>query len=257
MRRLFQLTYFLLLALWLAGCAALERSPDAEAALGELPASYRGELPCADCAGIRYHLSLFPDGVYTLKTAYLGAGEGRRFHERGEWALDASGDILTLNGGDQGPRQWRIEAQGGSLEMLDLEGHEIDSTLDYRLRRTPSFVTETLEDSYWKLIELDGEAVEVAEGVREPHLVFHGEQQRLTGFGGCNRLTGGYQREGEALSIGRVAATRMACMTGNDLEPRFLAMLEQVAGYRLRADRLELLDADGEVMARFEVRHLT
>lgn len=257
MKRIFQFGHFLVLALWLAGCAALERSPDAEAALGELPASYRGELPCADCAGIRYHLSLFPDGVYTLKTAYLGAGEGRRFHERGEWSLDADGRILTLAGGDQGPRQWRIDDGADSLEMLDLEGQAIDSTLDYRLQRTPTFVTETLEDSYWKLIELDGEAVGVAEGGREPHLVFHGEQERLTGFGGCNRLTGGYQREGEALSIGRVAATRMACVPANDLEPRFLIMLENVAGYRLRADRLELLDASGAVMARFEVRHLT
>ncbi|QFT86152.1 hypothetical protein FIU88_14395 [Halomonas sp. THAF12] len=34
-------------------------------------------------------------------------------------------------------------------------------------------------------------------------------------------------------------------------------MLEHVAGYRMRADRLEPLDAEGEVIARFEVRHLT
>lgn len=258
MKRLFQLSYFLVVALWLAGCAALERSADAEAALGELPASYRGELPCADCAGIRYRLSLFPDGVYTLAATYLGADEGRRFHEQGEWALDAGGDVLTLSGGGQGPRQWRVGDAAGSLEMLDLEGNTIDSSLNYRLQRTPEFLTEPLENRYWKLIELGGEPVAMPEGARrEPHLVFHGEQGRLAGFSGCNRLSGEYRRQGDSLSLGPVASTRMACVPASDLEPRFLAMLEHVAGYRLRADRLELLDAEGAVIARFEVRHLT
>ncbi|MCK2184694.1 META domain-containing protein [Halomonas getboli] len=257
MKRLFQFSYFLVLALWLAGCAAVERSPDAEAALGELPASYRGELPCADCAGIHYQISLFPDGVYTLSAVYLGTDEPRRLHEQGEWALNAGGDILTLAGGDQGPRQWRIVDEGNGLEMLDLEGHAIDSSLNYRVQRTGQFVSEPLENRYWKLIELGGEPVDMTEGTREPHLVFHGEQGRLAGFGGCNRLTGEYRREGDSLSIGNVASTLMACVPGNDLEPRFQAMLENVAGYRVRADRLELLDAGGEVLARFEVRHLT
>jgi len=27
--------------------------------LGGLPASYEGDLPCADCEAIRYHLDLF------------------------------------------------------------------------------------------------------------------------------------------------------------------------------------------------------
>jgi heat shock protein HslJ len=257
MKRIFQFVGFLAMALWLAGCAAFERSPQAETALGELPASYRGELPCADCAGIRHHLSLFPDGVYSLETVYLGSEEDRRFHEQGEWSLDATGDTLTLAGGDSGPRQWRIRGEAASLEMLDLEGREIDSSLNYRLQRTEEFVTETLEDSYWKLIELGGEAVSVKEGTREPHLVFHADQARLSGFSGCNRLTGEYQRDGDSLSIGPLVSTRRACLPGHDLEPRFLAMFEEVAGYRVRADRLELVDAEGEVLARFEVRHLT
>ncbi len=256
MKRFLCFSYFLLVAAWLAGCAAIERSPTAEAALGELPASYRGELPCADCAGVRYHLSLFPDGVYTLKTVYLGAGEGRRFLERGEWALDASGDILTLSGGGQGPRQWRVGDAAGSLEMLDLEGQAIDSALDYRLMRTPAFVTVTLENTYWKLIELGGEPVDAVEGRREPHLVLHPDQGRVAGATGCNRLSGEYRRDGETLSLGPLATTRMACVPGHDLEPRFLSALEATAGYRVRADRLELVDAAGEVLARFEVRHL-
>src|SRR5262245_27146713 len=36
--------------------------------LGTLPASFIGELPCADCPGIRYHVNLFPDRVFFLRT---------------------------------------------------------------------------------------------------------------------------------------------------------------------------------------------
>ncbi|ATJ84062.1 META domain-containing protein [Halomonas beimenensis] len=254
MKRIFDLSFFLLIALWLAGCAALERSPEPRAVLGQLPASFRGELPCADCPGIRYHLSLFPDGIYTLKATYLGEGERRRFHEQGRWAVDGAGRTLTLAGGDQGPRQWRIH-DSASLEMLDLEGQAIVSALDYRLQRTEAFVTETLENTYWKLIELGGVPVEPV--AREPHLIFQAEQGRLVGATGCNRLTGRYRREGQDLTLGPLASTRMACLDGMQVESRFLAMLERVVGFRVLADRLELYGAEGELLARFEVRHLT
>jgi len=33
-------------------------------AAGGLPASYEGDLPCADCEAIRYHLDLFEDSSF-------------------------------------------------------------------------------------------------------------------------------------------------------------------------------------------------
>ena len=42
--------------------ASKPASKSAQAApLGTLPASFIGELPCADCPGIRYHVNLFAD----------------------------------------------------------------------------------------------------------------------------------------------------------------------------------------------------
>ncbi|MDN3557412.1 META domain-containing protein [Halomonas maura] len=256
MKRMFLYAYFLLTAVFLVGCAALERAGKQEPALGELPASFRGELPCADCEGIRYHLSLFPDGVYTLATAYLGPDERRRFHERGNWSLDGSHRTLTLAGGDQGPRLWRVR-DADTLELLDLEGREIDSALDYRLRRTEAFVSETLEDTYWKLVQLGDTPVTVPAEGREPHLVLHGEDNRVAGATGCNRLAGAYLLRGDALRFGTLAGTRMACAKGAPLESRFLAALEATAGYRVLADQLEFYDARGRLLARFVVRHLT
>ncbi|CBV41535.1 META domain-containing protein [Halomonas elongata] len=257
MKRMFLFCYFLLAAVFLVGCAAAERSgtEKAEATFGELPASFRGTLPCADCPGIRYQLSLFADGVYTLETVYLGSDEANRYHEKGEWSLDGAGKTLTLTD-DEGTRLWRVQ-DASTLEALDLEGNEIESSLDYTLKRTDGFVTETLEDSYWRLVELKGESVEASQGQREAHLVLHSEANRVAGATGCNQLSGSYRLEGDRLSFGPLATTRMACMNGADVESRFLAALEDTTSYRVLADRLELYDDEGKLLALFAVQHLT
>lgn len=259
MKRMFFFASFFLSTILLAGCAVAEHSGNesTEGALGKLPASFQGDLPCADCAGIRHHLSLFEDGIYSLEMIYLGKGEEARFDEQGEWSLDDTGKTLTLDDGEQ-PRKWRVE-DPSTLEALDLEGNEIESTLDYTLKRTNGLVTESLENTYWKLVELDGESIEMAEGQREPHLVLHAEDSRVAGSTGCNRLMASYEKDGDSLRFSQAATTMMACLNGADMdvEPRFLEVLEKTTSYRVLTDQLELRDADGKVLARFEVRHLT
>jgi copper homeostasis protein (lipoprotein) len=36
-----------------------------------LPATFRGGLPCADCAGVRHHLNLWPDQIFHLRREWL------------------------------------------------------------------------------------------------------------------------------------------------------------------------------------------
>ena len=61
-----------------AESAALAQSaPDFETAppaarLESLPATFIGDLPCADCPGLRYHLDLYLDERYTSRRIYLG-----------------------------------------------------------------------------------------------------------------------------------------------------------------------------------------
>ncbi len=150
-----------------------------------------------------------------------GSDEANRFHEKGEWSLDGAGKTLTLTD-DEGARLWRVR-DAATLEALDLEGNEIESSLNYTLKRTDGFVTETLENSYWRLTELRGEPVETTQGQREAHLVLHPEEQRVAGATGCNQLSGRYQLEDDQLSFGPLATTRMACMNEANVESRFLA----------------------------------
>ena len=115
---------------------------------------------------------------------------------------------------------------------------------------------EPLENTYWKLVELGGAAVVVAELQREPHFILHPADKRVSGSGGCNRVTGSYTLEADRLGFGRMAGTMMACAAGMETEGAFLDALQRVARARIKQQQLELLDAADSVLARFEAVHL-
>jgi putative lipoprotein len=108
-----------------------------------------------------------------------------------------------------------------------------------------------LRETYWKLVQLGETQVVVTDQQREPNLVFHADQNRVTGSGGCNRLTGSYTVEGRSLRFGGIASTRMACMQGMETEAAFLAALDKVRRWKTNGQQLELYDADGKLVARF------
>jgi copper homeostasis protein (lipoprotein) len=109
-----------------------------------------------------------------------------------------------------------------------------------------------LRGTYWKLVRLNGVAVEAAERQQEPHLIFASDQLRVSGSGGCNRVMGGFQIDGDKLRLGQMAGTMMACLKGMEQEQRFLQTLNKAERYRISGSHLEMLDADGSAIARFE-----
>ena len=111
---------------------------------------------------------------------------------------------------------------------------------------------EPLESTQWTLTELSGAPFKIGEQRRVPHLVLQPERKRVVGSGGCNRLVGSYTLDGDRLALGQMAATRMACEEGMDTEARFLAALALVTRAKVTRQQLELLDAGGGVVARFE-----
>src|SRR5262245_8168039 len=72
--------------------------PAPAAPLGVLPASFIGDLPCADCPGIRYHVNLFSDRVYFLRTTYIGRADGATSDDIGSWSCRAIAAQLSLKG---------------------------------------------------------------------------------------------------------------------------------------------------------------
>ncbi len=105
-----------------------------------LPALYQGDLPCADCAGIRYSLDVRADRVFFLRQSYLGkgAGEGESFDDIGTWTLSPDANTVILRGGREAPVMFSIE-NTETLRKLDTEGNPITSTLNYELKRNASY----------------------------------------------------------------------------------------------------------------------
>lgn len=332
----------------------LRRAPAAAPnRLGTLPASYRGDLPCADCPGIRYTLNLFADGGFLRRFVYLERNDGKPSDDLGRWSLSEDGAVLHLYQGAQIVDRLAVKS-GGTLRKLDLQGREIASKLNYDLQRTPTFeaievrapmtgmfrymadaatftecqtgqrwpvamegdyralesaytklrrepgdelaasfdgrlairpnpdtrqpaptvvverytgvwpgetcgaamATSPLRETYWKLTRLGHTPVVLAEGQREPHLVFRSAGDRVTGFSGCNNLGGTYTTKENQLTISKVIATQRACLQGMDIESRFFNALNQAGSWKILGEHLELYDAAGAAIARFEARAL-
>ncbi|MEO1003219.1 MAG: META domain-containing protein [Cyanobacteria bacterium J06638_7] len=79
------------------------------------------------------------------------------------------------------------------------------------------------------------------------------DSDRVSGSGGCNRLMGGFSLDDKTLRFSPLASTRMACAGPvMDFERRVFRALEQVRGWRIEGSELELLDAGGRPLLRYQ-----
>ena len=85
--------------------------------------TYKGITPCADCEGIETQIVLNKDLTYTLKTKYLGKGDGKVFQDAGSFVWDKSGGNITLEGLKGSPSQYKVGEN--KLIQLDMNGQLI------------------------------------------------------------------------------------------------------------------------------------
>jgi heat shock protein HslJ/uncharacterized lipoprotein NlpE involved in copper resistance len=82
-------------------------------------ATFSGALPCADCVGIRYVLSLRPDGRFYRQRTYLRSeNSGETVLDAGAWAAHAS--VLNLASTTQDREAFTVSS-AKSLLLLDRE----------------------------------------------------------------------------------------------------------------------------------------
>ncbi|HEX5214460.1 MAG TPA: YbaY family lipoprotein [Vicinamibacterales bacterium] len=118
----------------------------------------------------------------------------------------------------------------------------------------PRLVSAPLTGTLWRLSRLGERAVPPAADVRgQASLEFQADPMRFSGSSGCNRLIGGYTAENAAMTL-TAAGTMMACPGAMADEAAFLAALKATRGYRIVGSWLELLDAKGASLARFEAK---
>ena len=109
-----------------------------------------------------------------------------------------------------------------------------------------------LEKTEWRLVRL-GDAAVTANDLHQPHLALDRATRRMSGSGGCNRISGGYTLKGQKLTFGHVMSTMMACDGVMDTEQNFLKALGEVKRWKIAGRQLTLMDGSGKAVAVFEV----
>jgi len=106
--------------------------------IGKLPASFEGELPGASNP-IRWHVDLYPEGRFQLRTTHVGQPVPNQFDDIGRWSQERDSGRIVLRGGREAP-VFLLPADGGAaLRKLDLQGKPIESALNDRLQRLSQF----------------------------------------------------------------------------------------------------------------------
>ena len=91
----------------------------------KLAGTYQGTLPCADCPGIDYQISLYDDHTYSELTAYQGRGENIATVETGTWR--AVNDSIAML--EKKNDSVSFVAAENKLILLDKAGKRIEGML--------------------------------------------------------------------------------------------------------------------------------
>jgi putative lipoprotein len=118
---------------------------------------------------------------------------------------------------------------------------------------TTAAASPGIRDTRWNLVALGDKALTPADTQRAtPHIILAPDSKQVSGSGGCNRMFGVYELNGNNLRFSGVGSTKMACKGGMQTETQFLGSLLRVKTWKMAGQQLELSDSTGAVLARFE-----
>ena len=108
-----------------------------------------------------------------------------------------------------------------------------------------------LAGTSWLLVELNGQPL--APGGDPLTLQFAVDEQRVSGYGGCNEFSGPYTQNGASLRFGPLLSTRRACADPalNAQETAYFEALESTTRHSVEGGQLVLYRGN-QVVARFE-----
>ena len=181
---------------------------------------------------------------------YLGK-DSTVFRQNGSFVWNEAENEVTLKSDEDTPEANRYLVEEDTLLQLDRDGNRIQGELadHYKLKKV--LYDPTIKEKYWKLIELNGQAVTMGEDQeREAHFMLKSDG-RVNGYSGCNALSGIYQLdEGYRIRFLDMAATMRICPE-SDKEREFLDVLNTTDNYSHYGDTLTLNKARMAPLAVF------
>jgi copper homeostasis protein (lipoprotein) len=218
---------------------------------------YKGKLPCSDCQEVVAVLKINKDLTYTSETKAEGKSD-EITKKTGKFTWNKAGSTITLGGADNHFASGNFAVGENNITLLDTKGNPLlnQQSEKVTLRKETNF-DNTITEKYWKLIEINGRAVQVKEKLnREPHFILKQAEHKVLGTGGCNSFFGTYElKEGNRISFSKMGATQMACMD-MEVEGLLFKTLERTDNYSLKNDTLQLNKARMAPLAKFVVVYL-
>lgn len=95
-----------------------------------------------------------------------------------------------------------------------------------------------LENTYWVLVEINGTAI-VQNDSKKLFIQLDPATKGISGFAGCNRLSGGYVLDGKKIKFSTIT-TRMFCQDEMKTEDDFIQGLNKIAEFSIEEHELSL-----------------
>jgi len=210
---------------------------------------YVGTLPCADCMGIDYKLTLNSDDTYSLTRVYLKDTE-TMITTDGPFTWDKNGNKITLKAIDKDD-DFIFKVGENRIWALDTKGNEITGEL------AENYILDKIDASFigkhLRLVELMGESITENDVAKEAYLILEGNE-RMGGNLGCNSFGGVYSlKKHNLISFSEVFSTMMFCSDKMDVENKFKEVLEMADNYNYDGKYFILNRARMAPLARFEI----
>lgn len=212
---------------------------------------YTGVLPCDDCDGIKTRLVINRDSSFQKMSEFLGTEYELVTTDEGTFEWTEDGSTVILSGSEE---KFVFQVGENRLILLDEERNPIKTEDETTAELHKEFPDDRIENIRWIPAEIDGQKVdESMEFHRPASVLFLFNTSQIHGSGGCNTFFGGYKRDGYTLETKNIASTMMACTPElMDFEQALFGALNNVNSWSATENQLSLLDADENVLARFE-----
>lgn len=139
-----------------------------------------------------------------------------------------------------------FEVSGDTLVLSDSDGVTLAS---FRAQ------SQELAGTAWDVISYNNGNQAVVSVIAGTELTAtFDEEGTVAGSAGCNNYMGSYEVDGDQISIGPLASTRMMCPDEQVMEQemQFLAAMESAATYSVEGSRLQFRTADGAMAVNLQ-----
>jgi heat shock protein HslJ len=141
-----------------------------------------------------------------------------------------------------------ILAACSSQKKLNSNVNPNENLQDTKFKNTDNGKDLSFENTKWILKTIDGKEVEMLPN--NPAYVIFGNDERISGFLGCNGFGGSYYLSGDILKLGNIISTKKACFPKNP-ENLFSSVLSRVDACEVIGNKLVFTQM-GKEIATFE-----